>query len=87
MLSVAFFLGFIFRYSIGQVRMAKMNSEIDKLKRSEYDMIRIKEALSHKLAYFQDLKKEEVKEVPPKAQSNEPEAEATDGFDESVVIN
>ena len=32
-------------------------------------------------------KKEEVKEVPPKAQSNEPEAEATDGFDESVVIN
>jgi hypothetical protein len=60
MLSVAFFLGFIFRYSIGQVRMAKMNSEIDKLKRSEYDMIRIKEALSHKLAYFQDLKKEEV---------------------------
>jgi hypothetical protein len=32
-------------------------------------------------------KKEEVKEVFPKAQSNEPEAEATDGFDESVVIN
>ena len=32
-------------------------------------------------------KKEEVKEVPPKAQLNEPEAEATDSFDESVVIN
>ena len=32
-------------------------------------------------------KKEEVKEVPPKAQSNEPEAEATDSFDELVVIN
>jgi hypothetical protein len=32
-------------------------------------------------------KKEEVKEVPPKAQSDEPEAEAIDSFDESVVIN
>jgi len=35
----------------------------------------------------EDSKKEEVKEVPLKAQSNEPEAEATDSFDESVVIN
>ena len=43
-------------------------------------------SLSHR-PRKEDLKKEEVKEVPSKAQSNEPEAEATDGFDESVVIN
>jgi hypothetical protein len=60
MLSVAFLLGFIFRYSLGQVRLAKMKSEIHKLKRSESDMRRIKESLSHKLAFFQDSKREET---------------------------
>lgn len=63
MLSVAFLLGFIFRLSLGQLKMAKLKSQIHALKRNQADLKRINDAMGHRLAYFQKEKAEQPREV------------------------
>jgi len=57
-LLVAFILGFVFRSSMGRVSLNKLRREIHRLKRSESDLLRGKQNLSHKLDFVQNELKE-----------------------------